>query len=94
MAQRLIERERSLRFADAIAALVARTMPQDQIDALPEQWKAIAAERCLLWRWPDGRYTPRADMERLDEDEAAAERERVQAMFEEWDRIAAAEVAA
>lgn len=86
-----INREMNLRFADVLEALAARSLDQTAIDALPSQWKAIAAERCFLWRWPDGRYTVRADMERLSEDEQAAERTRLAAMFDEWAEMALAE---
>lgn len=83
-----IGREERLRFTDAMAYLERRALDQTAIDALPEKWKAIAAEKCFLWRWPDGRYTRRADMERLPEDEQAVERERLAAMFAEWVEIA------
>ena len=79
-----IGREERLRFTDAMADLERRALDQTAIDALPEKWKAIAAEKCFLWRWPDGRFTRRADMERLSEDAQAAERERLAAMFAEW----------
>lgn len=53
--------ERQARFDEAMDALAGRTLDQLAIDALPERWKAIAAERCYLWRHPDGTYTVRPD---------------------------------
>lgn len=87
-----LERDNQDRFTDAMADLERRALDQTAIDALPEKWKAIAAEKCFLWRWPDGRFTRRADMERLSEDAQAAERERLADMFAEW--VAMAEQAA
>lgn len=57
----MVRNSRQLRFDDAMAQLAARAMTQPEIDALPEQWKMIAVERCYLWLHPDLTFTVRRD---------------------------------
>lgn len=71
------------RFDDAMAALEARQMPQEQIDTLPAQWRRIAVERCYLWALSDGQFIARPDTAGMSEDELSAHRTRVAAMQEE-----------
>ena len=92
-AKSLIEREQQHRLHDAILAMRRREFSQTEIDALPAKWKQIAAEKMLLWAWPDGRFTVRRNVEAMDADEAEAERERVRAMMDEWADIRAAQAA-
>lgn len=54
-----INRERDFRFRDAMDALKAGTMPQEQVDALPEPWCKMAVEQGYLWNLKDGTYRPR-----------------------------------
>lgn len=75
--------ESALRFDEAMAALSARELSQTQIDALPEKWRRIAAERCCLWALRDGRFISRPDPAGMSADELAAHRARVSAMLED-----------
>ncbi|WP_260927404.1 hypothetical protein [Novosphingobium sp. 9] len=51
--------EHQARFDDAMQRLSAGEASQDEIDALPEQWKCIAETRSLLWRCDCGSYALR-----------------------------------
>lgn len=62
----LVRREVQARYDEAMARLAARELMQDEIDALPEGWKRQAAERCYLWRHPDGTFTVRGSPEPSD----------------------------
>lgn len=53
--------ERQAQFDEVMHRLAAGTVPQAEIDALPEQWKAVGETRCYLWRHADGSYTPRGN---------------------------------
>lgn len=88
-AEHLIRREMNLRMDGVVASLGRREMDQAEIDALPLFWKQVAAEKGYLWGWPDGRFTIRHDLDKLDPEERDAERERIRAMFDEWERIKA-----
>ncbi len=92
-AKHLIEREQQHRLHDTILALQGREFSQTEIDALPAAWKRIAAEKMLLWAWPDGRFTVRRNIDAMDADEAEAERDRVRTMMDEWADIRAAQAA-
>lgn len=84
----LARRERQARADDMLAALDRREMTQAEIDALPLRIKRIAAERCTLWAWPDGRFTVRKDWRAMTEAEAEADRREVAAMMAEWEMVA------
>lgn len=86
-AEVLARGEMQARLGDVLKVLERRDMPQAEIDALPDQWKRVAAEKCLLWAWPDGRFTVRKDIEKMDPEAAEAERERNRVMFAEWREI-------
>lgn len=90
-ARHLVQREMNARMDEAVARLATRAVPQDEIDAMPEQWKRVAAEKCFLWAWPDGRFTVRKDVRTLPPEEQDTEREIVAVMMAEWDRIKAAQ---
>lgn len=90
-AAHLIRRELNIRMDEAVAAMARRELGQDEIDALPDLTKRVAAEKGYLWKWPDGRFTVRLDLDRLDEEAREAERAKIRAMFTEWERIAAAD---
>ena len=92
-AEVLVRNEMQARMNEAIERLQRRELDQAQIDALPRRWKLTAAEKCLLWAWPDGRFTVRRDFDLLDEGQANAEREVLTAMFSEWDAIRVAQAA-
>lgn len=53
-----LRRENQARMEDAMTMLAGGQASQDQIDALPSQWKSIAETRGLL-RYNDGEYTIR-----------------------------------
>lgn len=86
----LVRREMQHRMEDAMERLRKREVDPAEIEAMPDLWKRAAAERMYLWAWPDGRFTVRADLDRLSEDERDAERVRVRAMMVEWEAIRAA----
>lgn len=90
VAQSRIQQENQSRLEDALDRLGKRQGDQAWIDVLPEQWKAIAAERCFLWAWPDGRYTVRHAIEMMPPEQQEQIRAENAAMFAEWETIAAA----
>ncbi len=92
-ARYLVQREMNARMDEAVARLATRTVPQDEIDAMPDQWKRVAAEKCFLWAWPDGRFTVRRDLRAMSDEAAEVEREAVAAMMAEWARIKVAQAA-
>lgn len=75
--------ETSLRFDEAMDALRMRTMAQDAIDALPDRWRKIAAERCYLWALRDGRFIVRPDTVGMSDEALAAHRASVAALQED-----------
>lgn len=87
----IVQNELQRRMDETLAVLRRREMAQPQIDELAERLKRIAAEKGYLWGWPDGRFTIRYDLDKLDPEDRDAERERIRAMFEEWDRIKVAQ---
>ena len=54
-ARRIVEGEMEQRLSEAMEALEKQRLSQDEINDLPERFRKIAVERCLLW--PD--FTPR-----------------------------------
>ncbi|AHE52622.1 hypothetical protein [Sphingomonas sanxanigenens] len=68
----IVRREVEARFAEAFDALEEGRLCQAEIDALPDQWKRIAAERCLLWHHDDGSFTDRTGLAARDEKQANA----------------------
>lgn len=88
-AAHLMQRELNARLDEAVMSLAKRDMAQAEIDAIPEQAKMVAAEKGYLWRWPDGRYTVRIDIDTLAPDEAEKVREANRAMHAEWKLIEA-----
>lgn len=93
-ARHLVQRELNARLDEMVARLATRALTQDEIDALPESAKLVAAEKCYLWAWPDGRFTVRADITQMTPEAAEAERERVKEMMAEWATIRAAQAEA
>ena len=89
----LMRHEAIARMDDAIARLAARTVSQTEIDAMPEQWKMVAAEKRFLWAWPDGRFTVRRDASLLSGAELDALKAETAAMMAEWARIREAQAA-
>jgi hypothetical protein len=55
----LVHQWASSKFTSWLDGLKADTLPQADIDAAPDQWKRIAAERCILRRMDDGSYIVR-----------------------------------
>lgn len=53
--------DRQARFDEMMGRLAAGTVGQDEIDGLPEQWKAVGETRSYLRREEDGRYVSRVD---------------------------------
>lgn len=53
--------ERQARFDEMMGRLAAGAVGQDEIDALPDQWKAVGETRSYLRREDDGRYVSRVD---------------------------------
>ena len=51
--------DRQRRFDEVMAQLALGAMSQEQIDALPDSWKAVGETRSYLWQEDDGRYVPR-----------------------------------
>ncbi|GEM_PF-1496063 len=51
--------DRQRRFDEVMAQLSLGAMSQEQIDALPDSWKAVGETRSYLWQEDDGRYVPR-----------------------------------
>jgi hypothetical protein len=88
----LVQRELNARLDEMVARLAKRDLTQDEIDALPEAAKLVAAEKCYLWAWPDGRFTVRDDISQMSFDDAEAERAKTKAMMAEWATIRAAQV--
>lgn len=88
-AEVLVRDEMQARMNEALETLRRREIDQSEIDALPDLWKRVAAENCLLWAWPDGRFTARRDTEAMSEDERIAYRAEVAAMQAEWETIKA-----
>lgn len=68
-ARNRVAMELRVRFDEAMSALSSRRLSQEEIDALPDRWKAIAAERCLLWALRDGTYVVRNSMTSPDDRE-------------------------
>lgn len=93
-AEARIRRELNMRMDEAVAALGRRELSQDAIDALPDLTKRVAAEKGYLWKWPDGRFTVRLDLDRLDPEARDAERARIKAMIAEWEAMTAESEAA
>lgn len=54
LAQHIVRAEMNRRMDETFAALESQTLTPAQIEAMPEYWRNIAEERCLLW--PDGSY--------------------------------------
>lgn len=90
-AEARIRRELNIRMDEAVAAMARRELGQDEIDALPDLTKRVATEKGYLWKWPDGRFTVRLDLDRLDEESREAERAKIRAMFTEWEAMEPAE---
>lgn len=86
----LVQRELNARLDEMIARLAKRDLSQAEIDALPESAKLVAAEKCYLWAWPDGRFTVRPDISQMSADDAEVERIKNRAMMAEWAEIRAA----
>jgi hypothetical protein len=59
MAASAVRQERQARLGEVMDALDRRALDQDQIDALPEQVRAIGAERGFLRLHDDGVYRAR-----------------------------------
>jgi hypothetical protein len=59
MARGKLNVERNLRFREAMAAVEADEMSDEQITALPERWRGMFAEMGLVWALRDGTYTRR-----------------------------------
>lgn len=93
-ARHIVQREMNARMDEAVARLARRDVPQDEIDAMPEQWKMVAAEKRFLWAWPDGRFTVRRDASLLSGAELDALKAETAAMMAEWAIIRAAQAEA
>lgn len=85
----LLQGEMQNRLNETLARLEARALDQAEVDALPTKIKRIAAEKCYLWAWPDGRFTVRVDIYALPPEQQEAERAKNRAMMAEWERIEA-----
>jgi hypothetical protein len=59
MAGSRIAREKQARFESVMEALKAGTMPQNDIDALPDAWRKMAVDKGYLWLLKDGSYRQR-----------------------------------
>lgn len=64
MARTRLGREKQARFNETMDAIDAGDLTDEQISALPDRWKGMAAEQGLVWALRDGTYTRRpADQE-------------------------------
>lgn len=83
IAQSRLHREKDFRFRDGMDRLRTREVSQDEVDALPERWKAQALEMGYLWKLTDGSYLIRPDTLGMSAEELLAHRERVAKMRED-----------
>jgi uncharacterized protein YdaU (DUF1376 family) len=61
LARSKLNGERNARFHEAMAAIEAGEMSDEQIGTLPDRWKGMFAEMGLIWALTDGSYTRRPD---------------------------------
>lgn len=79
----LYQRELNARMDEALGKMAERSLPQSEVDTLPEYWKRIAVEKGYLRKLRDGSYHVWPDTMGMAEEELTAHRERVAKLREE-----------